>query len=53
MIPAEETFDLTWPYAPETVAARVEQFIQINNPPVVVSSPPGRAWNDNERWKKD
>jgi hypothetical protein len=36
-----------------TVAALVEQFVQMNNPPAVVSSPPGRAWNDNKRWKKD
>lgn len=39
--------------APETVAALVEQFVQMNNPPVVVASPPGRAWNDSKRWAKD
>lgn len=37
--------------APETVAALVEQFIQINNPPVA-DSEPGRAWNDSKRWAR-
>ena len=35
--------------APETVAALVEQFIQMNNPPVTFSEP-SRAWNETKRW---
>ena len=35
--------------APETVAALVEQFIQMNNPPAVFSEP-SRAWNETKRW---
>ena len=34
---------------PETVAALVEQFIQMNNPPVTFSEP-SRAWNETKRW---
>ena len=36
--------------APESVAALGEQFIQMNNPPVVAFSEPSRAWNESNRW---
>ena len=38
--------------APETVAALIEQFVQMNNPPVDAFSEPSRAWNEGDRWAK-
>ena len=38
--------------APETVTALIEQFVQMNNPPVDTFSEPSRAWNEGDRWAK-
>jgi hypothetical protein len=48
MIPADETFDGTWPYAPHFFDGNGfrQHDIDVNNAA-------GRAWNDNKRWKKD
>ena len=39
--------------APETVAALVAQFVQINNPSGTDLSAQGRAWNETNRWAED
>ncbi len=36
--------------APEAVAALIDQFIQINNPPGATFTEPSRAWNESRRW---
>ena len=36
--------------APETVAALIEQFVQVNNPPVAEFAEPSREWNESSRW---
>ena len=36
--------------APEAVVSLIEQFVQINNPPVAEFSEPSRAWNESSKW---
>ena len=36
--------------APETVAALIEQFVQVNNSPLAEFTEPSREWNESSRW---
>lgn len=54
MIPADETFDGTWPHEPHFFEGNGfrRQHVDVNNPPTEFTEPK-RAWSDTKRWADD